>query len=128
MHVNRISIVIRTLNEEKFLDELLCSIENQDTPEFEIETILVDSGSTDRTLRIAENHCATIVCIKQDEFSFGRSLNLGCDVATGQILVFVSGHCVAKKQQVVNGTCNSNPTGNSRLLLWKASRTRYNEV
>jgi GT2 family glycosyltransferase len=32
--------------------------------------------------------------IEKSEFTFGRSLNLGCAFANGDILVFLSGHCV----------------------------------
>lgn len=88
------SIVIRTYNEARYLPELLLSITEQTVPASEREVILVDSGSTDNTLDIAQRHDCRIVHIKQSEFSFGRSLNLGCDVAFGRNLVFISGHCV----------------------------------
>lgn len=90
-----VSIVIRTLNEALHLDDLLCSIALQDTNSLlEWEVVLVDSGSTDGTLEIAEQHQCRIIHIKRDEFSFGRSLNMGCEVAQGEILVIISGHCV----------------------------------
>lgn len=87
------SIVIRTLNEARHLPELLLSIKAQEF-EGEIEVIVVDSGSTDRTVEIATAHDARLVYIKREEFSFGRSLNIGCEAATGEYLVFISGHCI----------------------------------
>lgn len=90
----RVSIIIRTLDEERHLQALLEGIENQDSPEIEIETVIVDSGSVDRTLEIAEAYGCKIENIVRDEFSFGGSLNQGCARASGEILVFVSGHCV----------------------------------
>ena len=89
-----ISIVIRTLNESKYLDELISNIEVQETEGFDIEIILVDSGSTDGTLKIAKSHNCKIVHITRKEFSFGLSLNRGCEKANGEILVMISGHCV----------------------------------
>lgn len=89
----RVSIVIRTLNEARYLGELLEMVARQRGP-FEVETLVVDSGSTDGTTRIAKDHGARLVTIDKSEFSFGRSLNRGCAAATGEILVFVSGHCV----------------------------------
>ncbi|MEP3855637.1 MAG: glycosyltransferase family 2 protein [Porticoccus sp.] len=88
------SIVIRTYNEERHLPDLLSGISQQMSTDIEYETILVDSGSTDRTLDIARNYQCHIEHIEKDQFSFGRSLNIGCRAATGDVLVFVSGHCV----------------------------------
>ncbi len=91
-----VSIIIRTLNEEKYLEELLTAINNQklDKDIFKTEIVLVDSGSIDRTLNIAQEYNLKIVHIKKQSFSFGRSLNLGCSNASGSIFVFISGHCV----------------------------------
>ena len=89
-----VSIVIRTLNEAEHLPALLAGIAQQSYAGGAIETVLVDSGSTDGTLEIAERFGAHIIHIKREDFSFGRSLNMGCDAATGDALVFVSGHCI----------------------------------
>jgi rhamnosyltransferase len=90
----RASIVIRTLNEGRYLDDLLVMIGRQDTRGIEIETVLIDSGSTDDTLDIADRHGARVTHIHKREFSFGRSLNRGSAFATGDILVYISGHCI----------------------------------
>nr|WP_102465350.1 glycosyltransferase [Vibrio cyclitrophicus]PMG86523.1 glycosyl transferase family 2 [Vibrio cyclitrophicus] len=89
-----VSIVIRTLNEEKHLVELLNAIKEQDTSDFDIETVVIDSGSTDQTLNIAKEYDCRITFITKEEFTFGKSLNDGCDFANGDYLVFVSGHCI----------------------------------
>ena len=70
-----VSIVIRTLNEEKYLNELLTEISNQNHPDFDVETIIIDSGSTDNTILIAKKHNCRITYIDKEEFTFGRSLN-----------------------------------------------------
>lgn len=97
-HINlgglQASIVIRTLNEARYLGELLESIHKQNTDGINYEVVLVDSGSTDETLAIAESHGCRILHITREEFSFGRSLNMGCAAAQGDILVITSGHCV----------------------------------
>jgi glycosyltransferase involved in cell wall biosynthesis len=90
----RASVVIRTLNEGRYLDELLTAIRQQRTRDLDCEVVIVDSGSTDETLAIAEKHGCTIVHIKRENFSFGRSLNIGCEEAKGEVLVITSGHCV----------------------------------
>ncbi len=90
----RISIVIRTLNEGRYLDDLLVMIGQQVLDGHDLETVVVDSGSTDATIPTAERHGVALTYIRKEEFSFGRSLNLGCAVSTGDILVFISGHCI----------------------------------
>ncbi len=85
------SIIIRAFNEEAHLGKLLDGIERQETAHA-VEVILVDSGSTDRTVRIAEHRGVRVVRIRPEEFSFGRALNLGCRHATGDVLLFASAH------------------------------------
>lgn len=88
-----LSVVIRTLNEARHLPDLLKSIREQAFGAHACE-VLLDSGSTDGTLQIPESHRCNIVRISKADCSFGRSLNVGCAAATGDGLVFVSGHCI----------------------------------
>ncbi|MEB3179499.1 MAG: glycosyltransferase family 2 protein [Nostocaceae cyanobacterium] len=88
------SIIIRTYNEQRYLEELLQAIHSQTVDDLHYEVIIVDSGSTDRTIEIAKSFGCRIVHIKKSEFSFGRSLNIGCAASEGDYLVFISGHCI----------------------------------
>lgn len=99
------SVVIRTLNEAKYLGELLETIGQQVTNGLDCEVVLVDSGSTDGTLEIAERYGCRILQITREEFSFGRSLNMGCEAAEGDILVITSGHCVPTDTRWLQGLC-----------------------
>lgn len=86
-----ISIVIRTFNEQQHLGRLLYGITQQTIADPEI--IIVDSGSTDNTLAIAEQFPVKIVHIRPEDFTFGRSLNTGIAAATGDVIVITSAHC-----------------------------------
>ncbi|HJV25557.1 MAG TPA: glycosyltransferase [Aromatoleum sp.] len=99
------SIVIRTLNEARHLDDLLISVKQQETAGLKWEVVLVDSGSTDGTLEIAARHGCRILHITREEFSFGRSLNMGCAASRGDILVFISGHCVPARPDWLQTLC-----------------------
>lgn len=99
------SIVIRTLNEARYLDDLLTMIALQRTEALDHEVVVIDSGSTDGTLEIAQKHGARITTITKQEFSFGRSLNRGSDFARGDILVFISGHCVPVDETWLQALC-----------------------
>lgn len=101
----RVSIIIRTLNEARHLGDLLTMVARQHVGGFEPEVVLIDSGSTDGTLEIARAHGARITTITKQEFSFGRSLNRGCAFATGEILVFISGHCVPVDEHWLAALC-----------------------
>lgn len=101
----RASIVIRALNEAKHLPDLLKMIKLQRTFDLDVEVVLVDSGSTDDTVKIAQDHGVRVTYIDKSEFSFGRSLNKGCAFSTGDILVFVSGHCVPADYDWLQNLC-----------------------
>lgn len=100
MSLSSVSIVYRSLNEEKWLGQSLAAVARQSVAERRrIEVIVVDSGSTDGTLAIAERNGCRVVNIKKADFTFGRSLNYGCEAATGDILVFISAHCIPSHER-----------------------------
>src|SRR5215204_994635 len=84
------SLVIRAYNEEKHIGRLLEGIRQQTLKDVEI--ILVDSGSTDGTVSVAESFGARVVRIPSAEFTFGRSLNFGLKAATRELVVIASAH------------------------------------
>lgn len=84
------SIVIRTLNEEKRLGNLLEALKAQTFQKYEV--IIVDSGSSDRTLEIAKKYPVRIIEIASRDFTFGYALNVGCKESRGKYLVFASAH------------------------------------
>lgn len=84
------SILIRTFNEEKHLPALLASLGEQDYQDFEI--VVVDSGSLDRTREIAAPIVQRLIRIKSRDFTFGYSLNVGCEASEGRFIAMVSAH------------------------------------
>jgi glycosyltransferase involved in cell wall biosynthesis len=106
-----ISIVIRTHNEARHLPRLLEGIAGQQVGRMPIETIVVDSGSDDGTVEIARSFDSRLVHILKSEFTFGRSLNMGCEVARGDYLVFVSGHCIPEGNRWLHNIVQPLATG-----------------
>jgi len=93
--MTKVSIVFRALNEAKWFGQALEACHDQKLNEnVEVELVLVDSGSTDDTIKIAREHGCQVFHISKAEFTFGRSLNIGCEGAKGEILVFISAHCI----------------------------------
>ena len=87
------SIVIRTLNEARFLPVCLKQIDEQEI-DIPFEIILVDSGSSDCTIRIGKSFGCRIIEIERKDFSFGRALNMGISQARWPIIVAISAHCI----------------------------------
>jgi 2-desacetyl-2-hydroxyethyl bacteriochlorophyllide A dehydrogenase len=85
-----ISVVIRTFNEEKFLPVLLEALSRQSFKDF--ETIVVDSGSMDRTREIAAQEADKLLPIESHDFTFGHSLNVGIQDAAGRYIAIASAH------------------------------------
>ena len=86
----KISIIVRARNEARHLPRLIEGIEKQTIKPFEV--VLVDSGSTDETVEIAQSAGWVIAHIASEDFSFGRALNVGCSAARGDVLVILSAH------------------------------------
>jgi len=93
-----VTVVIRTKNEEACLGDTLREIGRQawDGP---CEIVVVDSGSTDGTLGIAESHGAQIIRLEEKDFTYGRALNVGAKEATGDVIVNLSAHAVPLNEQ-----------------------------
>lgn len=83
-----ISIIIPTLNEEKYLPKLLASIKRQDFGDCEI--IVADAGSSDRTAEIAREYGCRVV--KGGLPAYGR--NRGAETANGALLLFLDADVV----------------------------------
>ncbi|NQT30413.1 MAG: glycosyltransferase family 2 protein [Candidatus Saganbacteria bacterium] len=86
----RISIIIRSHNEEKWIGACLKAVFGQEYKDFEV--ILVDNKSTDQTVKKAEKHPVKIISI--DDFLPGKSINLGIRAAKGDFIVCLSAHCI----------------------------------
>lgn len=84
------SLVVRAYNEEQHVARLLEGVRRQSVRN--VEVILVDSGSTDATTAIAEQHGAKLLHILPAEFTFGRSLNMGLAAATCDLVAIASAH------------------------------------
>ncbi len=60
-NVYSISIIMPTFNSEKTLEDSLKSIREQEFDQTQIEILLVDGGSTDRTAKIAQKYDAVMI-------------------------------------------------------------------
>ncbi|MEK6899479.1 MAG: glycosyltransferase family 2 protein [Nanoarchaeota archaeon] len=81
-----VSVIIPTYNEEKDISQCLDSIEKQSYGN--IETIVVDDGSTDKTREIVSRY-KKVRIVPQNHQGPGAARNLGAKKAKGEILVLI---------------------------------------
>ena len=76
-----ISFVIPTFNSERVLGKCLESIRAQDYPSDKIEIIIVDAGSTDRTLEITKEYeIDKLLCNPLQTGEAGKALGIDASV------------------------------------------------
>jgi glycosyltransferase involved in cell wall biosynthesis len=91
----QVSIVIPTFNEEVHLPRCLDSINHLDFPAGQIEVIVIDNGSTDRTREIAVQWGA--VLLRDDNLNVSGLRNMGARHARGPVLAFLDADCMVAK-------------------------------
>jgi len=88
----RVSVVVCAYNAERTMEACLASLEHLNYPDYEV--IVVNDGSTDRTLEIAERfpYCRII---SQPNMGLSVARNVGAEAATGAIVAYTDSDCVA---------------------------------
>lgn len=88
----RVSVVVCAYNAERTMEPCLASLEVLNYPDYEV--IVVNDGSTDRTLAISERfpYCRII---SQPNMGLSVARNVGAEAATGEIVAYTDSDCVA---------------------------------
>lgn len=95
MTLPKISIIIPTLNEEKNLPRLLSSLHLLDYPQKNLEIIIVDGGSTDQTVVIAQKFGARV--LNNPLKIRGAGCKIGIEKARHSLVAFTDADCVVPK-------------------------------
>lgn len=95
-----VSVIIRNRDEAEFLEKVLLALSVQAGPRLQL--ILVDNASRDASVSIAMRHGATVIHLKEGEFTYGKALNLGLAAATGEICIILSAHSLPLGRNFVN--------------------------
>ena len=86
-----VSIIIRTFNEERWIRHSIEAVQNQLIKD--IELILVDNNSSDRTVEIAKKMGVKKIFFI-DKYNPGKALNLGISNSSAKYIAILSAHCI----------------------------------
>ena len=123
-----ISVIIPAFNEERYLPLTLehlrrASDHLRACRDEEVEVIVVDNASTDRTAEIALASGARVIPVP--EHNIGRVRNAGASAATGDLLVFLDADTVVPEKllsRVVEVTADPNCLGGAADTDYRPSR------
>jgi glycosyltransferase involved in cell wall biosynthesis len=79
-------VVIPVKNGERYLAELLTALQAESID----EVLVIDSGSSDRSLQIARNAGVDVIEISPASFGHGRTRNLGAERTTGDLICYLT--------------------------------------
>jgi rhamnosyltransferase len=88
-----VGVVIRTLDECALIGRCLETLAAQ-RGDFDLDVLVVDSGSTDATVEIARAHGARIINLAPGSFDYSKSLNLGIREVAGAVVLSLSAHAI----------------------------------
>src|SRR5215472_11947961 len=91
-HYPRVSVVVCAYNGDRTMEACLASLEKLTYPDYEV--IVVNDGSTDRTLEISESYPYCRI-ISQENKGLSVARNVGAEAATGEIVAYTDSDCVA---------------------------------
>jgi glycosyltransferase involved in cell wall biosynthesis len=91
MATHRVTVLVDTYNHERFIEEALASVVEQDFPAAEMEVLVVDDGSTDRTPEIVKKFEPRVRLIRKANGGQASAFNAGIAEARGEILAFLDG-------------------------------------
>jgi glycosyltransferase involved in cell wall biosynthesis len=84
--VSTVSVVIPVKDGERYLQELLEALAREGVE----ETLVIDSGSRDRSVAIARAASVEVLEIAPEEFGHGRTRNLGAEQTSGELICFLT--------------------------------------
>ena len=84
-----VSVAIPVLDGERYLEEVLAAVFAQRLDQ-ELEVLVIDSGSRDRSLEIARSSGATVIEIPPEDFGHGRTRNLAMARTSGDLVAFLT--------------------------------------
>jgi glycosyltransferase involved in cell wall biosynthesis len=111
MGIPAVTVLIDTHNHEHYIEQAIVSVLEQDFPRAEMEILVVDDGSTDRTPEIVRKFAADVRLIQKTNGGQASAFNTGIPEAKGDIVAFLDGDdwWAKEKLAVVTNYLGSRP-------------------
>lgn len=97
-----ISVIVPAHNEGPYISRCLNSLMDQEFPKENYEVIVVDNASTDNT-KLHINEFNDVKYIYKENGPVGAVRNYGASHASGEILAFIDGDCIAPRDWLASG-------------------------
>jgi glycosyltransferase involved in cell wall biosynthesis len=97
----KVSVVVCAYNAERTMDACLTSVQTLNYPDYEV--VVVNDGSTDRTLAISQEHKARydadpngprFILVSQENKGLSVARNVGAEASSGTIVAYTDSDCV----------------------------------
>ena len=89
--IPRVSVLIDTYNHERFIERAILSVLEQDMPMDDVEILVVDDDSTDRTPVIIRRFEPRVRLIRKPNGGQASAFNVGIPECRGEIVAFLDG-------------------------------------
>lgn len=86
-----VSVVLDTYNHERFIEDAIRSVLEQEFPREQIEILVVDDGSTDRTPEIVRQFEPEVRLLRKQNGGQASAINFGVAHAKGEFVAFLDG-------------------------------------
>jgi glycosyltransferase involved in cell wall biosynthesis len=140
-----VSVLIDTYNHERFIEQAIVSVLEQDFPASDREILVVDDGSTDGTPEIVKKFAPQVRLLRKENGGQASAFNAGIPECKGEIIAFLDGddwwaqgkltrvsHVLAAEQEVGlvgHAILEAFPEGTMRIVApEKNERLRLNSL
>jgi len=86
--MKKITVIIPSLNQGKYIEKTILSLLDQDYPNLEI--IVMDGGSTDSTVSILKKYDSVLIWFSEKDNGQADAINKGLRISTGEIIGFLN--------------------------------------
>ena len=123
-----VSVLVDTFNHERFIEQAIVSVLEQDIPNSEREIIVVDEGSTDCTPEIVKKFAPHVRLLRKENGGQASAFNEGIPKCKGQTIAFLDGddwwapHKLARVMQSMAGNPSVGIVGHEIINVQRDGR------